>query len=137
VDVIPFRRSAFSVYSFVEGGMDVVRAWFSAEANWEVEWPAFCMFLDIYEAGGFASIAYSTEDLGDGFFGLKIPRRGGTPACPIFVKGPFDEATEITFLLGARWDERQKIVRPYGSVGTARENLEVLLGSPTRRRRRG
>jgi hypothetical protein len=135
VNVIPFRKPEFSVHFFLDGAMDVVGAWFSSEANREVEWPAFWMFLEIYRAGGLGAISHSIEDLGDGFLGLKVPRRGGTPACPIFVKGPFDESTEITFLLGARWDERQKVVRPYGSVGTAKENLEVLLEDSARRRR--
>jgi len=135
VEVIQFRRSEYAVYFFVEEGMNVVRKWFWNQNNEEVEWAAFLALLDIYEGGGLKAIAASTMDFGDGFWGLKVVRRGGVLPCPIFVLGPFDEETEITFLAGARWDDTKKRVRPFGAIGEAEENLEVLRENPARRRR--
>jgi hypothetical protein len=58
-----------------------------------------------------------------------------TIPCPIFRLGPFDEETEITFLAGARWDEKKNGVRPFSAIGEAEENLELLVEDRTRRRR--
>jgi hypothetical protein len=135
VNVIPFKRAGYTAYFFTEGGVNVVRKWFWDQENPDVEWAAFQMMLDIYESGGIESIAASTVDFENGFYGLKVVRRGGVLPCPILTLGPFDEATEITFLVGARWDDVKKRVRPYGSIGTAEENLEVLRENPGRRRR--
>lgn len=135
VNVIPFKRSGYSVYFFVKEGANVVRKWFDDEQIAEVEWAAFQALLDIYESGGPASIQASTIDLENGFFALLSVRRGGVLPCPIFRLGPFDEQTEITFLAGARWDEKKKRVRPFSAIGEAEENLEVLLETPSRRRR--
>jgi hypothetical protein len=135
VNVITLSESSNSVYFFVEEGQNVIREWFFGQPNPEVEWAALQALLDIYESGGLRSIAASTIDFGDGFFGLKVVRRGGILPCPIFIRGPFDEETEITFLAGARWDEAKRRVRPFGAIGEAEENLEVLLESPGRRRR--
>jgi len=123
------------VYFFLDEGVNVVRRWFWQQENPEIEWAAFQALLDIYESGGPRSIAASTVDFEGGFFGLKVARRGGILPCPIFTLGPLDEETEITFLVGARWDDAKKRVRPYGSVGTAEEALELLQANPTRRRR--
>jgi hypothetical protein len=133
--VIQFPKAKYSVYFFMEEGVNVVHRWFWTQDDPEVNWAAFRMLLDIYESGGPDSIAASTVDLGDGFCGLKVIRRGGILPCPIFRLGPFDEETEITFLLGARWDDARKRIRPFGAVGTAEENLEVLLENRGRRRR--
>jgi hypothetical protein len=135
VNVISLSRSKYAVYFFVEQGANIVRKWFRDEQIEDVEWAAFEALLDIYESCGLASIQASTIDAGGGFFALKSVRRGGVLPCPIFRPGPFDEQTEITFLAGARWDERKKRVRPFSAVGEAEENLEVLLGDPSRRRR--
>lgn len=128
-------RPEYIVYFFTDGGVNVVRKWFWDQENPDVEWAAFQALLDIYESGGPKSIAASTVDFESGFYGLKVVRRGGALPCPIFTLGPFDEETEITFLAGARWDDVKKRVRPFGSVGTAEENLEVLRENPSRRRR--
>jgi hypothetical protein len=128
-------RPRYAAHFFLEEGVNVVRKWFWAQDNPEVEWAAFESLLDIYESGGPRSIAASTVDLGGGFYGLKVMRRGGVLPCPIFTQGPFDLETEITFLVGARWDDVKKRVRPFGSVGMAEENLEVLLRDMARRRR--
>jgi hypothetical protein len=133
--VIQFRRSEYAVYFFMEKGVSVVPDWFWNHENAEVEFAAFQALLDIYESGGLKSIAASTVIFENGFYGLKVVRRGGILPCPIFALGPFDEKTEITFLAGARWDEAKKRVRPFGAVGTAEENLEVLRENPARRRR--
>ena len=135
MNVIQFRKAGYAVYFFLEEGVSIVRKWFWDQENPDVEWSAFQMLLDIYESGGPESIAASTVDFGNGFYGLKVPRRGGVLPCPIFTLGPFDRETKITFLVGARWDDVKKRVRPYGSVGTAEENLEVLRENPGRRRR--
>jgi hypothetical protein len=135
VGVIQFPRAKYSTYFFTEEGVNVVREWFWNQDNPEEEWAAFQMLLDIYESGGPESIAASRVDFGDGFYGLKVMRRGGVLPCPIFTHGPFDAKTEITFLLGARWDDVKKRVRPFGAVGTAEENLEVLLEDRGRRKR--
>lgn len=135
MNVIPFRKAEYGVYFFLEEGLNVVRKWFWDQENPDVEWAGFQMLLDIYESGGLKSIAASTVHFGNDFYGLKVVRRGGVLPCPIFTLGPFDEETEITFLVGARWDDAKKRVRPFGSVGTAEENLEVLRENPARRRR--
>ena len=135
MNVIQFGKRGYAVYFFVEEGVNVVREWFWNQENPDVEWAAFQALLDIYESGGVESIAASTMDLGLGFYGLKVVRRGGVLPCPIFSLGPFDEGTEITFLVGARWDDTRKRVRPFGAVGAAEENLEVLRANPKRRSR--
>jgi hypothetical protein len=133
--VIPFKRIEYAVYFFLEGGVNIVDQWFWNQENPDVERAALHGLLDIYKSGGLGCIAASILDFGDGFYGLKVVRRGGVLPCPIFVRGPFDEKTEITFLAGARWDDSKKRLRPFGAVGTAEENLEVLRENPARRRR--
>lgn len=133
MDVIQLKRPKYGIYFFFDGGVNVVGRWF--EQIPEVAWSAFWGILDIYEVGGFGTIQACAVDLGDGFWGLKIPQQTGVIPCPIFRLGPFDEETEITFLTGARWDEKQNCVRPYSAVGEALENLELLLQDRTRRRR--
>jgi hypothetical protein len=135
VNVITFRKAEHAVYFFFIGNVNVVRKWFNDEQIGDVEWPAFQALLDIYESGGPRSIQACTIDLGNGFLGLKVMRRGGVLPCPIFRLGPFDEEMEITFLAGARWDEQKKRVRPFSAIGEAEENLELLLEDPRRRRR--
>lgn len=135
MNVIPFKKAEYVVYFFVEEGVSVVETWFRSQENPDVERAAFWALLDIYQGGGPESIRASTLDLGSGFLGLKVVRRGGILPCPIFVLGPFDEKTEITFLAGARWDDTKKRVRPFSAVGTAEENLEALWENSGRRRR--
>lgn len=136
MNVIQFKRETkYVVYFFTEGGRNIVRKWFSDEEIDDVEWAAFEALLDIYESGGIPSIRASIIDLENGFFALKVLRREGVLPCPIFRLGPFDEEMEITFLAGARWDQRKNRVRPFGAVGDAEENLETLLENPDRRRR--
>jgi len=135
VNVISFKKAEYSVYFFTKDGANVIRKWFSDEQIAEVEWAALQALLDIYESGGLTSIQACTIDLGGGFLALLSGRRGGILPCPIFCRGPFDEQTEITFLAAARWDKTKKRVRPFGAVGEAEENLEVLLENPSRRRR--
>jgi hypothetical protein len=135
VDVIRLKRPEFCVYFFWYAGRSPVAEWFRSRENPESDWAGFQMLVDIYKGGGFLAVRYSTEDLGNGFYGLKVAGRGELIPCPIFTRGPFDTETEITFLVGAGWDERKKRVRPYGAVGTAEENLEVLLESQKWRRR--
>jgi hypothetical protein len=138
VGVIPFRRSEtpYSVYSFIgDDGNTVLEQWFDDNEIPDVVWGSIYAFWDIYKSGGLLSIRASMIDLGDGFFGLMCSRKGSILACPIFCSGPFDEETEITIMTGAQWDDRKKRVRPYSAVGTAEENLEVLLQKPHRRRR--
>jgi hypothetical protein len=130
-----FRKAGYSVYFFATEGFHIVRRWFDDEGVADVEWAAFQALLDIYESGGLRSIQASTIDLGSGLWGLLVMRRGGSLPCPIFRLGPFDEEMEITFLAGARWDPQKKRVRPFGAIGEAEENLELLLQDPRRRRR--
>jgi hypothetical protein len=133
--VIPFKKAEFLVWFFAESGNNVVWRWFQSCKNPDMDWIAFQALLDIYKAGGYNSIRYSTIDLGDGFYGLKVQRRGEAVCCPIFTLGPTDSENEITFLVGARWDEVKKRIRPYGAVGMAEENLELLRDDRTRRLR--
>jgi len=135
MNVISMKKPQFSAYFFTESGVDVVRRWFEACVNAEAEWSAFQGQLDIFKAGGYHAIKSTTVELGNGLYGFKVQRSGGAIPCPIFTIGPFDKETEITFLIGARWDEVKKRVRPYGSEGTAEENLETLVGDSKRRRR--
>jgi hypothetical protein len=128
-------RTEYSVYFFLDGGINIVRQWFASLDNADVEWPAFDGLLEIYKAGGLPSIQRAVIDLHDGFYGLLSVRRGGVLPCPIFRLGPFDAQTEITFLAAATWDSRLKRVRPFSAVGSAEENLEVLLADRSRRRR--
>ena len=136
MDVIPFKRPEYAVYSYVEDdGRTVLERWFDDNEIPQVVWGSVYALWDIYESGGLLSIRASMIDLGDGFYGLMSPRKGGVSPCPIFCSGPFDNETEITFLAGAQWDDRKKRVRPFGAIGVAEENLEVLLERPHRRRR--
>ncbi len=138
MDVIPFARTgrAYSVYVFVEdSGRTALEQWFDDNEVPAIIWAGIFALWDIYENCGPFSIRASTMDLGSGFYGVLVPRKGSVSACPIFRFGPFDEETEITFLAGAKWDDSAKRVRPYSAVGTAEENLEVLLERPHRRRR--
>ena len=136
VRVIQFKRPQYSVYAYVEeNGRTVLEQWFAENEAPDVVYAAMYALWDIYEAGGIFSIRASVIDLEDGFYGLVIPRKGGFLACPIFCCGPFDEQTEITFLAGARWDDKLKRVRPFSAKGTAEENLDILLQKPNRRRR--
>jgi hypothetical protein len=136
VGVIQFKRPEYAAYSFIENdGRTVLQRLFDERGVPDVFWGAVYGLLDIYEGGGLLSIRESLVDLERGFYGLLVPRKGYSPLCPIFRSGPLDEETEITFLAGAQWDDRQKRVRPYGAVGTAEENLEILLDRPYRRRR--
>ena len=136
MDVIEFKRAEYAVYLYIEDdGRTVLERWFEDNEIPEVIWGGIYALWDIYEAGGPLSKQASVIDLGNGFYGLLVPRKGGVSACPIFRFGPFDEETEITFLAGAKWDDNAKRVRPYSAVGTAEENLEVLLERTNRRRR--
>lgn len=134
MNVIPFRRAEFSVYSFVEGdGRTIVERWFDENGLQATVWSEVYALWDFYRSYGPDSIRSSIFDLEEGFHGLSVPRSSGF--CPVFKFGPFDELTEITFLAGARWDDRKKQLRPYSALGTAKENLEVLLADQRRRRR--
>jgi hypothetical protein len=93
--------------------------------------PLLMAFLKYIRLADFLAVI----DLHDGFYGLRSVRKGGILPCPIFRLGPFDAQTEITFLAPARWDSRLKRVRPFSAVGSAEENLEVLLADHSRRRR--
>jgi len=139
VSVIEFKKpeeAKYAVYSFIEdSGRTVFEEWFAANGISDILWGGIYALWDIYEAGGPLSISTSVIDLENGFYGLLVPRKGDVTACPVFRFGPFDEATEITFLAGAKWDDKLKRVRPFSAVGTAEENLAVLLERPYRRRR--
>ncbi len=136
MEVIPFRRLGNAVYSFIEDdGRTVLEKWFDDNEVPEVVWGAIYALWDIYESGGILSIRASVIELENEFYGLMIPRKGDGSACLIFRYGPFDEETEITFLAGARWDDKLKRVRPFSAVGSAEENLEILRQKPSRRRR--
>jgi hypothetical protein len=135
VDVIVLKKPVFGVYFFYDHGVNVVRRWFFDERIPEVAWIAFDALMMIYESGGIGAIQACVADLGNGFLGLKVAQRVGVLPCPIFRRGPFDEETEITFLAGARWDEKNNRVRPFSAIGEAEENLELLLEDRTRRRR--
>jgi hypothetical protein len=134
VGVIRLKKPGFSVYFFYDQGFNVVQRWFDEQAP-EVAWIALEALLMIYESGGIGAIQACIADLGNGFLGLKVAQRVGVLPCPIFRLGPFDEETEITFLAGARWDEKHNCVRPFSAIGEAEENLELLLENRTRRRR--
>jgi len=134
--VIEFKKPEYSVYSFVEdNGRTVIENWFDYNEIPNIVWSNIYALWDFYRSFGPVSIQASMIDLENEFYGLMIPRKGSAPACPIFRFGPFDEQTEITFLAGARWDEKAKRVRPFSAIGTAEENLEILLKQPHRRRR--
>jgi len=135
VSVILFKKPEYGVYFFFNNGVHIVRKWFDDKDIGIVGWAALEARLNIYESCGFRSIRSCAIDLGDGFFGLQIGLRGVILPCPIFRLGPFDEEMEITFLAGASWDEKKKRVRPFGAVGEAEENLELLLEDRNRRRR--
>jgi hypothetical protein len=135
VNVITLKRPRYAIHSYVEDdGRTVLERWFDDHEIPEVIWGGIYALWDIYEGGGPLSIRASVIDLGNGFYSLLVPRRGGVSACPIFRFGPFDEETEITFLAGAQWDDKLKRVRPFSAVGIAEENLELLLQKPKRRR---
>jgi hypothetical protein len=133
--VIAFKRPEFSVWFFHNQGINIVRQWFDDEQISDNAWIAFGALLTIYKSGGIRAIQACVVDLGNGFLGLKVAQRSGAVPCPVFRIGPFDEKTEITFLVGARWDEKKNRVRPFSAVGEAEENLELLLEDKTRRRR--
>jgi hypothetical protein len=136
VAVIISIRSEYSVYSFTEtDGRTVIEKWFDDNDIPELLWYDLFTRWDFFKNYGHNSIRSSVVDLGGGFYGLMVPRKGGPSACPIFCYGPFDKETEITFLAGARWDEKLKRVRPFSAIGTAEENLEILLEHRHRRRR--
>jgi hypothetical protein len=136
VRVIEFKRPEYGVYSFVEDdGRTALEHWVDENEVPEIFWGALLGLLDIYESGGLRSIGMSIRDLGNGLYGLLIPRKGSAPWCPIFCAGPLDKETEITFLGAGEWDDRQKRVRPYRATGGAEDNLETLVGHPRRRKR--
>lgn len=137
MNVIVLKKPEYVVYSFVEdNGRTVIENWFDHNQVSDSVWSDIYAFWDFYKSFGLRSIRTSVVDLGDGFYGLLIPRgKGNAPGCLIFRFGPFDEETEITFLAGARWDEKLKRPRPFGSIGTAEENLLILLEHRHRRRR--
>ena len=134
MDVILFKKPEFSDYSFVDdSGRTVIERWFDENGLQASVWSEVYVLWDFYKSYGPDSIRASIFELADGFHCLSVPRSSGF--CPIFKFGPFDGRTEITFLAGAKWDDRKKLVRPYSAIGTAQENLEVLLANPKRRRR--
>ena len=136
VGVIVLKKPEYAVYSFIEDdGRTVVEKWFDDNHVPDIVWSDIYALWDFYKSFGPHSIRASVIDFGDGFYGLKIPRKGNPPACLIFRFGPLDEETEITFLAAAIWDEKLKRVRPFGALGTAEENLEILLKHRHRRRR--
>ena len=134
MSVIQFRKPLFSVYSYLEDdGSTVVGRWLVANDMRPEVWSEVYALWDFCENFGPDSIRSAMIELQNGFWGLLIPRSGNM--CPVFCFGPFDDQTEITFLAGARWDDKKKRLRPYSAIGTAEENLEVLLEYPNRRKR--
>jgi hypothetical protein len=132
VDVIRFpHRSKWRAYSYLEGGQNVVRQWIEAEDIPVAELATLVNLIDLYEANGPVAIDQYTKDLGDGFYGLVVLRKGGTNPVLIFCEGPIDKEFEITFLAGGFW--RGKTVRPYHAIGYAKEHFETLRHHPDQR----
>lgn len=126
----PPHRAYF--YVPADGSMDVIAKWFHESETPNAERITFANFIDIYQANGLIGIEPFVVEFEYGLYGLQIKRKGGTNPCPIFCRGPFDPAREITFLAGAFF--HKKTLRPYAAIGSARDNLETLVGDRARRR---
>jgi hypothetical protein len=135
VNVISLRR--WRVYCYVdEHRANAIYDWFIQNGVSEPDRNALQARLDIYEYSGLPGILASTFDLGNGFRALLCQRKGGINPCPVFCEGPFGE-DEITFLAGARWNEKAKRPEPRYVAGIAEERLEFLRLDRKRRRLEG
>jgi hypothetical protein len=110
---------------------NVVRQWMIEQDAPDADFVALQALIEICEACGLHAIAHCTSDLGNGFYALKVQRKGGIFPSPVFCQGPFN-STEITFLAGARMEGKK--IEPRYAVGIAEENLEKLLKEPGRKR---
>jgi hypothetical protein len=132
VDVISLRRWRCYCY-FDELDRNVLRQWFFENQVTEADRIALQALLDIYEYSGPRAIAASVKDLGGGFYALLSNRKGGIYPCPVFCSGPYGEE-ELTFLAGARWNQKLKRPEPRYVAGIAEERLEALQNDRNRRR---
>lgn len=132
MNVILLKRWRY--YCYVdENRQNVLRSWFSEKQVTKADRVALDGLLDLFELYGLRAVDSTTVDLGDGFYGLRSSRKGGLSLCLVFCKGPFHD-DEITFLVGATWNERSKRPEPRYAKGIAEERLETLMADRERRR---